>query len=77
MVTEFSATSEQLLASVQNMAKAINEISIASNEGATGATNIAQETGIITQMSNDAINLAEAAREKSQQLIEAVSRFKV
>jgi methyl-accepting chemotaxis protein len=77
MVTEFSATSEQLLASVQNMAKAINEISIASNEGASGASNIAQETGVITQMSNDTIKLAEAAKGKSEQLIDAVSRFKV
>lgn len=77
MVTDFSATSEELLASVQNMAKAINEIATASNDGAHGATNIAQETSNISQMSNDAMKLVESAKEKSDSLIKSVSRFKV
>lgn len=77
MVTDFSATSEELLASVQNMAKAINEIAIASNDGAQGATNIAQETGNISQKSNDAMKLVESAKGKSDSLIKSVSRFKV
>ena len=77
VVTDFSATSEELLASVQNMAKAINEIATASNDGAQGATNIAQETSNISQMSNDAVKLVEAAKGKSDSLIKSVSRFKV
>ncbi|HWR61624.1 MAG TPA: methyl-accepting chemotaxis protein [Clostridia bacterium] len=77
VVTDFSATSEELLASVQNMTKAINEIATASNDGAQGATNIAQETANISQMSNDAVKLVEAAKGKSDSLIKSVSRFKV
>lgn len=77
MVTDFSATSEELLASVQNMTKAINEIASAANDGAQGATNIAQETSNISQMSNDAMKLVESAKGKSDSLAKSVSRFKI
>lgn len=77
MVTDFSATSEELAASMQNMVKAIEEITGASNDEAQGASNIAQEASAITQLSNDVIQLAESAKEKSNSLIKAVSVFKV
>lgn len=77
MITDFSATSEELLASVQNMVTAINEIATASNEEAQGASNIAQEASNITQESLDVIKLADAARAKSDDLIKSVSKFKV
>lgn len=77
MVTDFSATSEELFASMQNMVKAIEEITGASNEEAQGAANIAQEASVITQMSSDTIKLAESAKEKSDSLIKAVSAFRV
>ena len=44
MIMDFSATSEELLASMQNMIKAISEISSATNEGAEGTANIAEKT---------------------------------
>lgn len=77
MVTDFSATSEELLASIQNMAKAIDEIAGAANEEAQGSSNIAQEATVITQMSNEVIKLAESAKGKSDSLLETVSSFKV
>lgn len=77
MVNEFSATSEELLASMQNMVKAIDEIAIAANDEAQGATNIAQEASIIIQMSGNVMNMAELAKGKSESLISAVSKFKV
>lgn len=77
MMADFSATSEELLASMQNMVKAIDEITGASNEGAQGASAIAHGTMEITQMSNGVINMAEAAKGKSDLLIEAVSQFKI
>lgn len=77
MVTEFSATSQEILASMHSMVKAINEIAVSSNEEAQGAANIAQNTSEITQMSNDVINAAELAKNRSRLLIEAVSKFKV
>jgi len=77
MVTDFSATSEELLASMQNMVKAIDEISSSANEGAQGATNIAQGAGVITQMSDSVIKMAASAKGKSDLLIKVVSQFKV
>ncbi len=77
MVTDFSSSSEELLASMQNMVKAIDEISSSANEGANGATNIAQSAASISQMSNDVINITKAAKEKSDLLIKSVSQFKV
>ncbi len=77
MVTEFSAISEELLASMQNMVKAIDEITSAANEEAQGATNIAQEASVITQMSDKAKKLTEVAKEKSDMLIKSVSKFKI
>lgn len=77
MVTDFSATSEELLASINNMAKAINEMSSVSNDEAQGASSIAQEASDIAAMSGDVIKLAESAKEKSDSLIKVVSQFKI
>jgi methyl-accepting chemotaxis protein len=77
MMSSFSATSEELLASVQNMAKAIGEISNSTNEEANGATMIAQEVVGIMQKSNEVIELSKSAKDKSIQLAAAVSQFKV
>ncbi|WP_353093093.1 methyl-accepting chemotaxis protein [Tissierella praeacuta] len=77
MVNEFSATSEELLASMQNMVRAIDDIAVAANEEAEGATSIAQETSVITQMSDDVIKLAKSAKEKSELLLKAVSKFSI
>ena len=77
MVTDFSTTSEELLASMLSMVKAIDEISAAANEEAQGATNIAQGASVIAQMSNDVINMSEEAKVKSDLLIKSVSQFKV
>ncbi|WP_201260062.1 methyl-accepting chemotaxis protein [Tissierella sp. P1] len=77
MVNEFSSTSEELLASMQNMVKAIDEIAIAANEEAEGATNIAQEVSAITEMSDHVIKLADTAKERSELLLKAVSKFNI
>lgn len=77
MVTDFSATSEELLASMQSMVKGIDEIANASNEGAQGATNIAEAASVIALMSSGVIKMAESAKGKSEILIKAVSKFKV
>ncbi|WP_238883445.1 methyl-accepting chemotaxis protein [Clostridium sp. YIM B02551] len=77
MVTDFSATSEELFASVQNMVRAIEEIASSTNEEAHGAASIAQESEDIMNKSNEVINLSESAKEKSNMLIKIVSQFKI
>lgn len=77
MVTDFSAASEEILVSIQSMVAALNEVASASTEGAHGATSIAQSTALIAQMSNEVSKISESAKEKSDLLIENVSKFKV
>jgi len=77
IVTEFSSTSEELLASMQNMVRAITQISTAANDQALGATNIAQETTAIVQMASNVQRLASDAKEKSESLIKLVNQFKI
>ncbi len=77
MISDFSATSEELLASIHSIEKAIDEIAIAAGEEAQGAINIAEETTDITVMSDNVKKLTELAKVKSDTLLKAVSKFKV
>lgn len=43
LVSDFSATSEELVASISNITEAIEGITSASNDSAAGTTNIAQK----------------------------------
>ena len=51
LVTDFSASSEELLASISGVMEAINEVSTAATEGASGTPDIADKTGIIVELS--------------------------
>lgn len=77
IVTDFSSTSEELLASMQAMVEAISQISTAANEEAMGATNIAQRTSQIANMAANVVNLASKSNEKSESLIQIVKQFKI
>lgn len=77
IMTDFSATSEQLTASIQNMIKAINEITYATNEGASGTSNIAQKVAVIVESANEVIHQGDISKGSSEKLAELVSKFKV
>lgn len=77
LVTDFSATSEELLASMQNMVKAISEITHANNEGAQGTSNIASRASSIVEKSYEARMEIDKAKDSSEKLIAAVEKFKV
>ena len=77
IVNDFSSTSEEILASMQSIVKAIDEISTSTSEGAQGAFSIAEGAAVIAQMSNKVIENAELAKAKSDMLIKLVSKFKV
>ncbi|WP_150274770.1 methyl-accepting chemotaxis protein [Paenibacillus tepidiphilus] len=76
LVTDFSATSEQLLASIQSMLTAISETSSAANEGAEGAGFIASQVESIIAKSGGVVAEMEEIKASSAQLQQAVSRFK-
>lgn len=69
LVTDFSATSEELLASIDGILNAIEEISKTSQEGAEGTTDIAQRTSEITTKSDTVIKEVE----KSMQVVETLN----
>jgi methyl-accepting chemotaxis protein len=77
IVTDFSATSEQLLASIQNMVKAINEVTVSNSEEAQGTQNISQKALDVMEKATRVSELMTAARKSSETLAESVSRFKV
>lgn len=77
LVTDFSATSEELLASIQEMLKAINEITLSTNEGAGGALNIAEKTGTAVENSHIVITQAENSSKSTNALLQMVSKFKI
>jgi methyl-accepting chemotaxis protein len=77
IISEFSATSQELLASMQNVAHAMTEIATATSESAHGATEIAHEASEIAEMSIRVNTLAENARLKATRLKETVAQFTV
>ncbi|KNY26262.1 methyl-accepting chemotaxis protein [Pseudobacteroides cellulosolvens] len=77
MLTDFSATSEELLSSVQSMMKAIDEVTAATNQGAEGTTNIARNIGTVLMKSNTVAEAAESVKEGSDSLVQAISKFKI
>lgn len=77
MTMDFSATSEELLASIQNMIKVINEITVATNEGAEGTSNIASRTAEVVQKSTEVVGQMDKSQENVSKLISIVSRFRI
>ena len=67
LVTDFSASSEQLLASINGVMDAIGEVSKAATEGATGTNDIAEKTGVVVEK---AAKIKEKAADKLQQNVE-------
>lgn len=74
---DFSATSQELLASIQNMITVINEITKATNESASGTENIAFKATAIVHNANKVVELVNMTEQNSKRLIEMVERFKV
>ena len=68
LVTDFSASSEQLLASINGVMDAIGEVSKAATEGATGTNDIAEKTGVVVEKAAEIKEKAEAAHAAADKL---------
>ncbi len=77
LITDFSATSEELLASIQNVMIAVNEVAKAANEGAVGTSEIAQKVANITMKSSEVTKEVQITRDSSELLQEEISRFTI
>ena len=77
LVTGLSETSGQLLTSIYDISTALNKVSNATSEGASGIVNIAGKTGDIVKLSNNVISLSNQSKESTDKLVEMVSKFKI
>ena len=77
IVTDLSATAQELSASTQSAARAINEISVSNNESAEGTHNIAEKTAIALQKSTEVTKIMIESKEISERLKNAVSKFQI
>lgn len=77
LVTDFRLTSEELLVSIQNMVRAINEVTVSNDEGAQGTQDIALKASVVMDKASKVADLMKSTEEGSKRLAESVSRFKV
>ena len=75
LVTDFSASSEQLLASINGVMDAIGEVSKAATEGATGTNDIAEKTGVVVEKAAKIKEKAEASHHAADKLQQNVEHF--
>lgn len=77
LVSGLSATSNELLTSINIMLRSIGEVTTATNESALGITDIADSSGTMLNMSNEIVNQVEKSKNSVELLIDKVSNFKV
>ncbi len=77
LVTDFSATSEELLASIEGVMHSIKEVSTASNDGAQNTSTIADKVVGISKQSEGVMKIAEEAKLIAEKLSDNVSKFKI
>ena len=77
MVTDLSATSEELLASMKSVADAINDISRAADESAAGTSDMVDKVSRISDMANEVKKESDHVKESAELLNNIVARFKI
>ncbi len=77
MTSDLSATAEELLASVQSMLKAINEVSMAAQDGAKTTTVVAQQTTDISCNASVVVDNMHETQNTSVDLATLVGKFKL
>ena len=77
LVVEFSSTTEELLASLNDVLKTIDGVSQASSEGAGGTTDIASKVSDISDKSNEVLEQVIKTKESANNLKLEISKFKI
>ncbi len=77
LITDFSATSEELSASVAAVITAINEVSKTVNEGAAGNQIIANKSVTITEKVDQVKKQVQISSDSMQRLKASISKFKI
>lgn len=77
LVTDFSATAQELTASIISLTTAINEVSTSNNEGAQGIQNIARKASEVMVRSDKVSSIIKELKSNSEQLTTNVEKFKL
>ncbi|MDD3172413.1 MAG: methyl-accepting chemotaxis protein [Herbinix sp.] len=77
MVTEFSATAEELLASLENVLVAVDGVALAANEGAKGTTDIANRISETNLKANEVREIVNNTKESTNRLKSEIDKFKI
>jgi methyl-accepting chemotaxis protein len=75
LITEFSATSEELLASIESMIGSVSEVAQAATEGAIGTGEIAEKIANITDKSAGVTEQVEISKDSSIKLQDEIAGF--
>lgn len=77
LVGDFSATSEEVLASMGGMVQAMGEITNATGEGANGTSIIASKAAQVVNKTSEVMNEVHISKSSADKLIGYVGKFKV
>lgn len=77
IMTEFSATSQQLNASISGIATAMHEVSSTVNEGAKGVENIAERTALVVEKTRLVRTGTEESKVLAEKLLQLTGMFKL
>ncbi|HWT74083.1 MAG TPA: methyl-accepting chemotaxis protein [Mobilitalea sp.] len=75
LVTEFSATAQELLASVENVLIAVDGVAMAATEGAKGTTDIANRMSDTNMKSSDVRDIVNRTKESAEKLKQEINKF--
>lgn len=77
IISDFSSTSEELLASIRNLNEVISNIAEASNEGTIGISNITENSATLLQDANGILEMDERAQSASNKLVKELQLFNI
>lgn len=77
LVSDFSTSFSMLKATIQGMVRSIEEVSLATNEGAEGTANIAEKSSDVIEKSAAVIKHMNNTKEYTDKLMKMVSNFRV
>ncbi len=77
LVSSFSATTGELLTSINNLTKSINEVTTAASEGAEGVSEIAEKGSMILEEAGSILTEVEKAKRSVDNLTESISKIKM
>lgn len=77
LITDFSATSEELLASIENIIESVNAVAQAATEGAVGTGDIAEKVADIMERSSEVTKQVRVSRDSSKRLQDEISNFTI